>query len=82
MVDLAIVPSFGDNEVESKAYRQVDSETVETQVMDDAPFQASLGINSQKGNWTISASYDTWHRRRRPSRQRVHAPRPLRFKRG
>ena len=58
MVDLAIVPSFGDNEVESKAYRQVDSETVETQVMDDAPFQASLGINAQNGNWTIGASYD------------------------
>ena len=58
MVDLAVVPSFGDDEAESKVYWQGVSETVKTQVVDDAPFQASLGINAQNGNWTIGASYD------------------------
>lgn len=58
MVDLAVVPSFGDDEAESKVYWQGISETVKTQVVDDAPFQASLGINAQNGNWTIGASYD------------------------
>lgn len=58
MVDLAVVPSFGDDEAESKVRWQGVSETVKTQVVDDAPFQASLGINAQNGNWTIGASYD------------------------
>lgn len=58
MVDLAVVPSFGDDEAESKVYWQGVSETVKTQVVDDAPFQALLGINAQNGNWTIGASYD------------------------
>ena len=58
MVDLAVVPSFGDDKAESKVYWQGVSETVKTQVVDDAPFQASLGINAQNGNWTIGASYD------------------------
>lgn len=58
MVDLAVVPSFGDDEAESKVSWQGISETVKTQVVDDAPFQASLGINAQNGNWTIGASYD------------------------
>lgn len=58
MVDLAVVPSFGDDEAESKVRWQGISETVKTQVVDDAPFQASLGINAQNGNWTIGASYD------------------------
>lgn len=57
-VDLAVVPSFGDDEAESKVSWQGISETVKTQVVDDAPFQASLGINAQNGNWTIGASYD------------------------
>lgn len=58
MVDLAVVPSFGDDEAESKVRWQGVSETVKSQVVDDAPFQASLGINAQNGNWTIGASYD------------------------
>ena len=58
MVDLSVVPSFGDDEAESKVRWQGVSETVKTQVVDDAPFQASLGINAQNGNWTIGASYD------------------------
>lgn len=58
MVDLAVVPSFGDDEAESKVRWQGVSETVKTLVVDDAPFQASLGINAQNGNWTIGASYD------------------------
>lgn len=57
-VDLAVVPSFGDDEATSKVRWQGVSETVKTQVVDDAPFQATLGISAQNGDWTIGASYD------------------------
>ena len=58
VVDLAVVPSFGDDEATSKVRWGSVKETIKTQVVDDAPFQASLGIDAQNGNWTISASYD------------------------
>ena len=58
MVDLSIVPSFGDDDATSKIRWQGLTETIKTKVVDDAPFQASLGVNAQNGNWTIGASYD------------------------
>ncbi len=58
VVDLAVVPSFGDDEATSKVRWSSVKETIKTQVVDDAPFQASLGIDAQNGNWTIGASYD------------------------
>ena len=58
VVDLAVVPSFGDDEATSKVRWGSVKETIKTQVVDDAPFQASLGIDAQNGNWTIGASYD------------------------
>lgn len=57
-VDLAVVPSFGDDDATSKVRWGDASETIKTQVVDDAPFQASLGINAQNGSWTFGASYD------------------------
>lgn len=57
-VDLSIVPSFGDDEATSKVRWGNVKETIKTQVVDDAPFQASLGIDAQNGNWTIGAAYE------------------------
>ena len=57
-VDLAVVPSFGDDEATSRVRWGNVSETVKTQVVDDAPFQATLGISAQNGSWTIGAAYD------------------------
>ena len=57
-VDLTVVPSFGDDEATSRVRWGNVSETVKTQVVDDAPFQATLGISAQNGNWTVGASYD------------------------
>lgn len=58
MVDLSIVPSFGDDEATSTvSWRNVEDE-VKTQVVDDAPFRASLGLNAEMGDWTVGASYD------------------------
>lgn len=57
-VDLSIVPSFGDDDATSKVRWGNVKETIKTQVVDDAPFQASLGIDAQNGNWTIGAAYE------------------------
>ena len=57
-VDLSIVPSFGDDEATSKVRWGNVKETIKTQVVDDAPFQASLGIDAQNGNWTVGAAYE------------------------
>ena len=57
-VDLAIVPSFGDDEATSKVRWGNVSETIKTQVVDDAPVQLSLGLDAQNGDWTIGAFYD------------------------
>lgn len=57
-VDLSVVPSFGDDEATSKVRWGGASSTIKTQVVDDAPFRASLGLNAQNGSWTIGASYD------------------------
>lgn len=57
-VDLSIVPSFGDDEATSKVRWGSVKETIKTQVVDDAPFQASLGIDAQNGDWTVGAAYE------------------------
>lgn len=57
-VDLAIVPSFGDDEATSKVRWGNVSQTIKTQVVDDAPFQASLGLDATNGSWTFGAFYD------------------------
>ena len=57
-VDLSIVPSFGDDDATSKVRWGNVKGTIKTQVVDDAPFQASLGIDAQNGNWTIGAAYE------------------------
>ena len=58
MVDLSIVPSFGDDEATSTvSWRNVEDE-VKTQVVDVAPFRASLNLNAEMGGWTVGASYD------------------------
>ena len=57
-VDLSIVPSFGDDDATSKVRWGNVKETIKTQVVDDAPFQASLGFDAQNGNWTIGAAYE------------------------
>ena len=57
-VDLSIVPSFGDDEATSKVRWGSVKETIKTQVVDDAPFLASLGIDAQNGGWTVGAAYE------------------------
>ena len=57
-VDLSIVPSFGDDEATSKVRWGSVKETIKTQVVDDAPFLASLGIDAQNGDWTVGAAYE------------------------
>ncbi len=57
-VDLAIVPSFGDDEATSKVRWGNVSQTIKTHVVDDAPFQASLGLDATNGSWTFGAFYD------------------------
>ncbi len=57
-VDLSIVPSFGDDDATSKVRWGNVKETIKTQVVDDAPFQASLGIDAQNGDWTVGAAYE------------------------
>lgn len=57
-VDLSIVPSFGDDEATSKVRWGNVSQTIKTHVVDDAPFQASLGLDATNGSWTFGAFYD------------------------
>lgn len=57
-VDLAIVPSFGDDEATSKVRWGNVSQTIKTNVVDDAPFQAALGLDATNGSWTFGAFYD------------------------
>lgn len=58
MADISVVPSFGDDEATSKVRWSTASETIKTQVIDDAPVQMTLGVNAQTGNWTVGASYE------------------------
>lgn len=57
-VDLSIVPSFGDDEATSKVRWGNVSQSLKTQVVDDAPVQATLGLNATNGSWTFGAFYD------------------------
>ena len=57
-VDLSIVPSFGDDEATSKVRWGNVSQSVKTQVVDDAPVQATLGLDATNGSWTFGAFYD------------------------
>ena len=57
-LDLSIVPNFGDDEATSTVRWNNIKDEVKTQVVDDAPFRASLGLNAQTGDWTIGAAYD------------------------
>ena len=57
-LDLSIVPNFGDDEATSTVRWNNVKDEVKTQVVDDAPFRASLGLNAQTGDWTIGAAYD------------------------
>ena len=56
--DLSIVPNFGDDEATSTVRWNNVKDEVKTQVVDDAPVRASLGLNAQTGDWTIGAAYD------------------------
>ena len=58
MADISVVPSFGDDEATSKVRWSTATETIKTQVIDDAPVQMTLGVNAQTGNWTVGASYE------------------------
>lgn len=58
MADISVVPSFGDDEAISKVRWSTATETIKTQVIDDAPVQMTLGVNAQTGNWTVGASYE------------------------
>lgn len=57
-LDLSIVPNFGDDEATSTVRWNNVKDEVKTQVVDDAPVRASLGLNAQTGDWTIGAAYD------------------------
>lgn len=57
-LDLSIVPSFGDDEATSKVRWGNVSQSVKTQVVDDAPVQATLGLDATNGSWTFGAFYD------------------------
>lgn len=56
--DIAVVPSFGDDEATSKVRWNGASNSIKTKVVDDAPVQMSLGIKAQNGSWTFGAAYD------------------------
>ncbi len=57
-VDLSVVPSFGDDEAASRVRWGDASAAIRTKVVDDAPFQAALGLSAECGSWTLGASYD------------------------
>lgn len=56
--DLSVVPSFGDDEATSTIRWGSAVDVIKTKVVDDAPVQASLGLEVQSGNWTTGIAYD------------------------
>lgn len=55
MVDLTVVPTFGDKNAEVKFYGGA-SDVV--RAVDSNPIRATLGVEAQKGAWTFGVNYD------------------------
>ena len=53
MVDLSVVPAFGDKDVVASFY----GNDVTTRVVDTNPIQATLGVSAQNGAWTFGLNY-------------------------
>ena len=53
MVDLSVVPAFGDKDAVASFY----SNDVTTRVVDTNPIQATLGVSAQNGAWTFGLNY-------------------------
>ena len=53
MVDLSVVPAFGDKDAVASFY----GNDVTTRVVDTNPIQATLGVSAQNGAWTFGLNY-------------------------
>lgn len=54
MVDLTVVPTFGDKNAEVKFY---DGASDVVRAVDSNPIRATLGVEAQKGAWTFGVNY-------------------------
>lgn len=54
MVDLSVVPTFGDKDAEAKYFGGVKDVV---RAVDSNPIRATLGVEAQTGAWTFGVNY-------------------------